>query len=401
MGNEPNRVAHGVRRSWKVRIASGFVVALNTAWFLISSTITAANLPSDASQAWATIVGAPEYIPGAMVAASLGILIWSLWPPKIDAVEPIAAPDDPGRLYQEELARRRAVLRAQEVAEHESAKRKLIRTLGFGSIGELWEEAEKDRKAEAEARRQRLIREASESPPPPASRARLGTIGAALLGIDAEQSRIVIDIKNFGQTPATDVRWEAVAGWFDYQPTEIVGSIRGTFGITEQGHAQNIMLILTRPVRSADIPGFVRGGGGIYALARIDYTDIHGDSHRRNIAYYVDPDGLREAGKQMLSICSTGNDEISEGKLDKARRQALIAKGRDLVHRFRTSGSEGFERFASHDRDYLDIQPHLGDKYQAERLRDAERVMYGSEHDDYRSAMFLKELARLEEEWKL
>jgi hypothetical protein len=83
-------------------------------------------------------------------------------------------------------------------------------------------------------------------------------------------------------------------------------------------------------------------------------------------------------------------------------RGNLIAKGRDVVHRWRTSDrSDPFEIFASKDRGFLDVQPHLGNEYQAERIRDSERIIYGAEHDDYRSAMLLRELARIEKEWGL
>jgi hypothetical protein len=85
----------------------------------------------------------------------------------------------------------------------------------------------------------------------------------------------------------------------------------------------------------------------------------------------------------------------------KEQRRALIEKGRNVVHRFRQSGEQGFEKFASRDRDYLDVQPHLGDEYQAERSRAADRIDYGPEHDDYRAAMLLRELARLEKAWDL
>lgn len=97
------------------------------------------------------------------------------------AVEPVS---DEERLYQEELARRRAVLRAEEQAEREAANRKLVRSLGFGSIGDhmatAFEEMEKDKKAEAEARRQRMIREVSRPPPRPPM-ADFSHIGKAIL----------------------------------------------------------------------------------------------------------------------------------------------------------------------------------------------------------------------------
>lgn len=299
------------RKSRRVRITTGIGAAVASAWAVITTFIGVANLPADAGDAWKAVVSAPEYIPFGLAALFIGTLIWSFWPFKGGDAPVIASgSDEAERLYREELARRRAVLRAQEEAEHEASKRKLIRNLGLGNIGDLWEESEKDRKAEAEARRQRLIREASEPPPPPAGRAFIGTMGAALFGVDSEKSMIVIDIKNFGQSPAHNVRWKANAGWFSKQPENTAGGKEGFVGITEPDHAQNITLILNQPVRSRDISGFERGGAGIYAVAQIDYDDMNGESHTRRIAYCLDPEGHELPDRLMLSVCPTGNDEI-------------------------------------------------------------------------------------------
>jgi hypothetical protein len=82
MGKEPIRVANPTRRSLRVRIGSGAVAVVNTAWLFVNTTVSAANLPSDASDAWKTIVSVPWIIPLALVALSLGVLAWSLLPRK-------------------------------------------------------------------------------------------------------------------------------------------------------------------------------------------------------------------------------------------------------------------------------------------------------------------------------
>lgn len=122
MGTETHRVGHSRRRSWKVRIASGFVASVNAVWFAINSTITAANLPSDAGQAWETIVSAPEYIPAGIVLVSLGILAWSLWPsrkPETALLEPARAPDPHAAIRQDIERARLEAERADALASLE------------------------------------------------------------------------------------------------------------------------------------------------------------------------------------------------------------------------------------------------------------------------------------------
>lgn len=103
-------------------------------------------------------------------------------------------------------------------------------------------------------------------------------------------------------------------------------------------------------------------------------------------------------GARLLDEDARASAEAAQ----RSRRRALIAKGRDVVIRWRTSDrSQPFEIFASQDRDYLDVQPHLGDEYQRERIRDADNIIYGPEHDELRVAALLQELTRLQREWNL
>lgn len=82
--------------------------------------------------------------------------------------------------------------------------------------------------------------------------------------------------------------------------------------------------------------------------------------------------------------------------MHKARRR-LIAKGRDAVERFRAERpSEPFETWARRQREYLDVQPHLGDEYQKWVIRNAERDVSA-----IADGKFLRELSRLEKLWGL
>lgn len=110
----------------------------------------------------------------------------------------------------------------------------------------------------------------------------------------------------------------------------------------------------------------------------------------------------RREERERQAVITKAEIERANLIASQQRRREVIAKGRDVVLRFRQAGElEGFEEFASKDRDYLDIQPHLGDEYQAERIRNARRATATADGRDYRAAMLLRELARLEKEWGL
>jgi hypothetical protein len=79
------------------------------------------------------------------------------------------------------------------------------------------------------------------------------------------------------------------------------------------------------------------------------------------------------------------------------RRRELIDKGRDVVTRFRAEQpSVPFETWARRQREYLDIQPHLGDEYQKWVIRNAD-----GDVSSIADGEFLRELARLAKEWNL
>lgn len=156
-------------------------------------------------------------------------------------------------------------------------------------------------------------------PMPSVGQAHLGTPGAAIFGIDAAESFVAIDIQNFGQTPAKDVTYKTLTGWFAKQPSEpIPYESEGGLGITDPGHLQHIKLILKGSVTSALIRRVVRGGEGFYVLARLDYTTENGRRKRRSIAYYLDPQGQQLPDRWMLNVCPTGNNEVDIGMDDKS-----------------------------------------------------------------------------------
>jgi hypothetical protein len=71
-----------VRRNRKASFVAGSLLVLHVAWTVITTTIDAANLPSDANDAWKAIVTAHEFIPAGFAMLTLSLLVWSLLPPK-------------------------------------------------------------------------------------------------------------------------------------------------------------------------------------------------------------------------------------------------------------------------------------------------------------------------------
>ena len=65
-----------------MRATSGIGAVLAAIWLVITTAISVANLPADASDAWKAIVTASEYIPLGLAALFVGVLIWSFWPSK-------------------------------------------------------------------------------------------------------------------------------------------------------------------------------------------------------------------------------------------------------------------------------------------------------------------------------
>lgn len=107
---------------------------------------------------------------------------------------------------------------------------------------------------------------------------------------------------------------------------------------------------------------------------------------------------IRLDRSQAEALWPPKNEDRAAAEIsDKNRHSTIIAKGRDIVTRFRSENpSEAFEIFARRQRDYLDIQPHLGDAYQAWVVRNADRNV-----SSIADGEFLRELARLEREWGL
>jgi hypothetical protein len=109
----------------------------------------------------------------------------------------------------------------------------------------------------------------------------------------------------------------------------------------------------------------------------------------RKLGGMMDPVAI---GAQLLD--QDAKEAAKEAKKD--RRRALIAGGRDVVARFRAEQpSDPFETWARRQREYLDIQPHLGAEYDRWVVRNADR------DSSLADGEFLRELVRLEKEWDL
>jgi hypothetical protein len=96
------------------------------------------------------------------------------------------------------------------------------------------------------------------------------------------------------------------------------------------------------------------------------------------------------------------NPDLDNDQQDKTRQRGeLIAKGRDIAHRYEQEGlAEPFATFIAGERAYMDIVPHLGSEYLAGYYRRNEKADT-PESREYSFGMFKRELARLEKEWKL
>jgi hypothetical protein len=145
---------------------------------------------------------------------------------------------------------------------------------------------------------------------------------------------------------------------------------------------------------------------------RSDVTDLsepppaeafHYDDHQPNDAEAK----THNITDEIIRAKHKSNQRAIDARLDRPlareeNRRELIAAGRDLVHRYRDAEQEDdFNTFVRRHRAYLDIQPHLGNEYQAGVTRRQRTATATHDGSDYESAMFLRELARLEGEWGL
>lgn len=180
----------------------------------------------------------------------------------------------------------------------------------------------------------------SQATPPPvplsprASRPQLGNSHASVFGIDAPQTAVVVDIKNFGNATAYNVTYQAICGVFPKRPADPPAFDKsGALGISEPGHTQNVQFIFEGSLSSAEVTKFQRDGGRcLYAILQVDYESESGNKFRRSLALYLDPQGASVDGKQLLSICSTGNDDRplpvgSERPWHEGRSQLTIREG--------------------------------------------------------------------------
>ncbi|HET9639732.1 MAG TPA: hypothetical protein VFP12_11035 [Allosphingosinicella sp.] len=132
------------------------------------------------------------------------------------------------------------------------------------------------------------------------------------------------------------------------------------------------------------------------------YDEYHRSSFTLGIgkgAPRVDGDTITEVQRNVMAL---KEKRRKAGRAFQDKRRDLIASGRDLAHRFREDKPiEHWENWVRKQRAYMDIQPHLGDEYQAWVIRNARTVHLTNDGSSYPEAMFLRELARLEKEWGL
>lgn len=323
----------------RVSVVSSALAVLAAAWAKLQFIFDAFQLRANTGSVWKALMDAPKLVPWLLVAFFVVAFVWSLRPSKQPVVEPPSGTEH-DRLVRQERAR----LEAAEQHRRERAARRLTGSIG-DQLPDVLEEMEADRKAEAEARRQRLIQ-----------------------GAEAERLRAAVKAKAQLMHDRLGTRRHSYgncrAGVSDHEDSYLAA----LWDAEERGHFYDEYHRSTFMPQGKTAPEDLPGD----TIAELQRNVIKHQARRR------------EANRTYK------------------HRRDLIEKGRDVVHRWRTSDrSEPFEIFASKDRGYLDIQPHLGHEYQAGRSRAAERIIYGPEHDENRVAALLQELARLAKEWNL
>jgi hypothetical protein len=143
----------------KATIVSSVLTVLATAWGKLQFIFDAFQLPANSGSVWRALMDSPKLVPWVLVALSLGVLGWSLRRPKQRVVE-APAETEHDRLVRQERAR----LEAAEQHRRERAARRLAGSMAE-QMPDVREEIELDRKAEAAARRAKLVRDAETAQP--------------------------------------------------------------------------------------------------------------------------------------------------------------------------------------------------------------------------------------------
>ena len=145
-------------------------------------------------------------------------------------------------------------------------------------------------------------------------RAYMGPVGAVIEGFPSNGSRVVMDIKNFGQTPA-----RLVGAWIFYRIEKTkdasligphAGELQTPIGMTEPQHTQNIIVILPHGFFENDVPRMATDEVRFYITAVVRFQDDYGVMRWRRFSYYLARQEIGEWKQKIgLSIADLFNDE--------------------------------------------------------------------------------------------
>ncbi|WP_156350093.1 hypothetical protein [Sphingomonas sp. Leaf20] len=77
----------GMKNRKRASFAGSIGTIVSTAWLILTTAISAANLPSDANDAWKAIVSTSPFLPAGLAALCVVTLVWAIWWP-VSAVAP-------------------------------------------------------------------------------------------------------------------------------------------------------------------------------------------------------------------------------------------------------------------------------------------------------------------------
>jgi hypothetical protein len=135
-------------------------------------------------------------------------------------------------------------------------------------------------------------------------RAYIGTLGAAIFDLSSQNPRVIIDIKNFGQTPARIVKTDF------YVVHESNGNPKKKIqfndsppdqGLCEPGHSQSLTKIIFSDINIES--------DTILAELTITYLDFMGRKFWRRMSYRADVLSACLSDRLSMNVLESGNDE--------------------------------------------------------------------------------------------